>query len=59
MVGMNYLHAALWLFVIGLSFGLGWGSFALLVLGVVGPVAVLLWGLLRAAPRPDSRPPGP
>lgn len=45
---MNYLRAALWLFVIGISFGLGWGSFGLLVLGVLGPVAVLVWALVRA-----------
>lgn len=47
MVGMNYLRAALWLFVIGASFGLGWGSPALLALGLAGPPAVLLWGALR------------
>ena len=44
---MKYFSIALWLLVIGLSFGLGWGSFGLLVLGVLGPLAVLLWGLVR------------
>lgn len=48
MWGMNYFFTALWLVVIGVSFGLGWGSFWLLVLGVLGPLAVLLWGLLRS-----------
>ena len=45
---MNYLRAALWLFVIGVSFGLGWGSSGLLMLGLAGPPAVLLLGALRA-----------
>lgn len=44
---MNYFSAALWLLVIGVSFGLGWGSFWLLALGVLGPVVLVLWGLMR------------
>ena len=47
MVVMNYLRAALWPFVIGVSFGLGWDNSALLLLGLAGPPAVLLWGALR------------
>jgi hypothetical protein len=43
MCGMNYFSAALWLLVIGVSFGLSWGSFWLLALGLLGPVAVLAW----------------
>lgn len=45
---MKYVSAALWLLVIALSFGLGWGSFWLIALGVVGAFALLLAGLLRA-----------
>lgn len=44
---MNYVSTALWLLVIGVSFGLGWGSFGLLVLGVAGPALLVLWGLVR------------
>ena len=45
---MKYFSAACWLLVIALSFGLGWGSFWLLALGVAGVLAMLLAGVLRA-----------
>lgn len=44
---MNYFSSALWLLIIGLSFGLGWGSFWLLALGIVGPVVLVVSGLVR------------
>lgn len=44
---MKYFSTALWLLIIGISFGLGWGSFWLLALGVLVPVAVLVLGLVR------------
>lgn len=45
---MKYFSAAWWLLVLALSFGLGWGSFWLIALGVVGAAALLLAGVLRA-----------
>ena len=45
---MKYFSAALWLLVMALSFRLGWGSFWLIALGVVGATALLLAGVLRA-----------
>ena len=45
---MKYFSAAWWLLVIALSFGLGWGSFWLIALGVAGAAALLLAGVLRA-----------
>ena len=47
-VTMKYFSAAWWLLVLALSFGLGWGSFWLIALGVVGATALLLAGVLRA-----------
>ena len=45
---MKYFSAAWWLLVLALSFGLGWGSFWLLALGVAGVLTLLLAGVLRA-----------
>ena len=47
-VTMKYFSAAWWLLVLALSFGLGWGSFWLIALGVAGALALLLAGVLRA-----------